>query len=336
MRPYSAEEQERFAQRFKREEVMYGAWGEFVRDTVLARLGVMLPPPANLDTYLKIPPQHRVKSMHSLLGKAFARGFEFNDPYSEILDKVGVRFVVLLTEQVRKIGNIIREHEGWQCEVSRDFEKDRELNPTVFDYQSLHLIVRSKEEVHTDKAKVTAGTPCEVQVRTLLQHAYSEMSHDTVYKPTIIGTSGIHRLLAKSMALIETADGILEEANSVITNVHDSATAAVEGLSVLYRDVVQEPPLDDFKSNVFLLNALQPALQVNVADIKQFVNQHQFIGELIRKHQREHPIFQLATVLLAYYLVSTRRYEVKKRWPLPDTELEPIFTDLGFVLRREV
>lgn len=44
---------------------------------------------------------------------------------------------------------------------------------------------------------VTAGTPCEVQVRTLLQQAHSELTHDTIYKPRVVQTPDMHRAAAR-------------------------------------------------------------------------------------------------------------------------------------------
>ncbi|RWP54341.1 MAG: hypothetical protein EOR07_34055 [Mesorhizobium sp.] len=43
-------------------------------------------------------------------------------------------------------------------------------------------MVRSKDELTFDGETIAAGTPCEIQVRTILQHAYSQLTHDTIYK----------------------------------------------------------------------------------------------------------------------------------------------------------
>ena len=47
---------------------------------------------------------------------------------------------------------------------------------------------------------------CEIQIRTLLQHAYSEISHDSTYKGPFMNDKEILRQLAKSMALMEATD----------------------------------------------------------------------------------------------------------------------------------
>src|SRR3546814_10997244 len=58
----------------------------------------------------------------------------------------------------------------------------------------------------SDVCSSDLGTPCEVQLRTLLQHAHSQLTHDTIYKPKTIASSHTKRFVARSMALIETVD----------------------------------------------------------------------------------------------------------------------------------
>ena len=324
-----------FRERFEAEADMYAAWGVKVTQTIRDELKTVVLPGTGVDHFLKIPPVPRIKTMDSLLGKAFSRGWTYSDVYAEITDKVGVRFVVLLIDDVKTIGSVVSHHELWKCEKARDFEEDRKKHPTVFDYQSIHYVVYAKSDTDADGIRVAAGTPCEVQIRTLMQHAYSEMSHDAVYKPSAMGTPNIHRALAKSMALIETTDEILKEANSVVKKMHDSATTTLEELDRMYAELVKETPLNDMKTNVFLLSALHSNLQnVNVSAVKEFVDTHSFIGQRIRDRISSRPVFQISAVLFAYYLVFSRRNEAKRRWPLPTTELELIFNDLGIALNR--
>ena len=60
---------------------------------------------------------------------------------------------------------------------------------------------------------IPKGLTCEVQVRTLLQHAYSELSHSRIYKPSFDPDAKVKRVIAKSMALLETTDDFFEEVN---------------------------------------------------------------------------------------------------------------------------
>ncbi|QPB21762.1 RelA/SpoT domain-containing protein [Rhizobium sp. 007] len=122
---------------------MYDAWGHFVVDKIVQLLTVELAP-TGLGLFLRMPVVPRVKTEESLVQKAFIRK-KYADPYNDIEDKVGVRFVVLLNEDVRLIGKCIESATAyWTADKARDFELERQANPSVFDYQSLHYVVRSK------------------------------------------------------------------------------------------------------------------------------------------------------------------------------------------------
>src|SRR3546814_12228521 len=47
----------------------------------------------------------------------------------------------------------------------------------------------------SDVCSSDLGTPCEVQLRTLLQHAHSQLTHDTIYKPKTIASSHTKRFV---------------------------------------------------------------------------------------------------------------------------------------------
>ena len=58
--------------------------------------------PVAADVFLRIPPKPRTKGEVSFLEKAFYRK-AYVDPYVEVTDKVGVRFVVLVASQIQMV-----------------------------------------------------------------------------------------------------------------------------------------------------------------------------------------------------------------------------------------
>jgi len=58
--------------------------------------------------------------------------------------------------------------------------------------------------------EILALTTCEVQVRTLLQRAYAELSHDTSYKPSVTLEGDVRLQIARAPALVETTDEIFD------------------------------------------------------------------------------------------------------------------------------
>ena len=94
---------EDFIKRYESEKNMYNAWGEFVADYVIKELELLK---YNTDSLIKIPVKPRVKETDSIIEKAFIRK-EYSNPYDDITDKVGVRFVVLIESQIKVLSKIV-------------------------------------------------------------------------------------------------------------------------------------------------------------------------------------------------------------------------------------
>lgn len=211
--------EQEFLERWRRESPSYSAWGKFVVEKLSEAISVFASP-VEIEVFLKIPVKERLKAEDSLLQKAFHRGKAYQSPYDEIEDKVGIRYVVLLGSEVKKIDDAILSVNDWIAEKARDYVQEQMLRPYEFDYQSLHYIVRSRNLINFESVEIPADTPCEIQVRTLLQHAYSELTHDTIYKPNVQATPSLKRSAAKSMALIEAT-------GDYFSKVHEEIQAAL-------------------------------------------------------------------------------------------------------------
>ena len=83
-----------FLERWREELPAYTAWGKFVAQKLSGAIETTVSP-VSLEAFLKIPVKSRAKQEDSLLQKAFHRNKGYQDPYNDIEDKVGLRFVVL-------------------------------------------------------------------------------------------------------------------------------------------------------------------------------------------------------------------------------------------------
>src|SRR6185437_12088519 len=108
-----------------------------------------------------IPVVPRVKGDDSIVQKAFYRGKKYQNAYEEIEDKVGLRFVVLLTEDIRIIEEALNSSSQWTATMARDFEEERDARPYEFDYQSLHYILRSSLPLEFEGVQIPPDLPCE-------------------------------------------------------------------------------------------------------------------------------------------------------------------------------
>ncbi|WP_265099259.1 hypothetical protein [Yersinia ruckeri] len=84
-----------FIATFEREKDIYSSWGKLVLQNIQNKLKEN-----EMESILKIEPSYRMKDISSLIEKAFYRSKNYKNPYEDITDKVGVRFVVLLTDDI--------------------------------------------------------------------------------------------------------------------------------------------------------------------------------------------------------------------------------------------
>jgi putative GTP pyrophosphokinase len=223
-----------------RDRPMYEAWGHHVVSQIIAHLRTKIAP-LSADIFLRIPPKPRLKGDASLLEKAFYRK-RYTDPYTDITDKVGVRFVVLLTDQIRIVEDAVTSCIVWKYSKDRDYEEEQRKNPIQFDYAAVHYIVRCRSDLSMPNVIVRASTPCEVQVKTILQHAYSELTHDTIYKAKVDAGPLTLRTAAKSMALIEATNDYFRQVVDQVAKAVRPTKALTEELAVVYRGRVGLEP----------------------------------------------------------------------------------------------
>ncbi len=142
----------------------------------------------------------RTKSVESFRDKASrmlqpaepggAPALEFPDPLREIHDLVGVRVIVSLPHEIREAAALIkRQRSDFDCRADR--EKDiGSIESGTYGYASRHLILRTLQnntvkayqQALGEPARATGSYLFEVQIRTILSHAWSELEHDIRFK----------------------------------------------------------------------------------------------------------------------------------------------------------
>ncbi|MDR4532866.1 (p)ppGpp synthetase [Glutamicibacter sp. PS] len=167
----------------------------------------------------------RVKSTESFRSKASRQlqqdadsspVLEFPNPLRELHDMVGLRIIVMLPHEIQQVASIIKSHrEAFDCRSDR--EKDiGSVESGTYGYSSRHLLLKTRNEPTVRKFQEALGKPVvasgnfifEVQVRTILQHAWSEMEHDIRFKHpgTSVWNPQIDRLFTATAAMLETVE----------------------------------------------------------------------------------------------------------------------------------
>lgn len=143
----------------------------------------------------------RAKKPFSLLGKL--RQKSYGNPATEITDLVGVRVITQYPDTAKQVEKVLRP--AFQIDEQASSDKLEELEPEAFGYRSIHLIAKQHR---TDAAlrEALGDMWFEIQVRSLLQHAWAEVDHDIKYKSGVNFTRPLKRRLAAIAGSLETLD----------------------------------------------------------------------------------------------------------------------------------
>ena len=321
--------EEDFIARWQSERGAYLAWGEHISRIVSEALAPVIAP-VSVSYFLKTAPVPRLKQDQKLIEKAFYRNKPYTDPYSEITDKVGTRFVVLLGTHVGKVAAVLEGLTGWTWSRDRDYEEEQRKNPVAFEYAAVHYVVRPDADTIVGGILIPAGTPCEVQIKTILQHAYSELTHDTIYKPQIQATPVMQRNAAKAMALLEATNDYFERVDTEVAAALGAVRHITNELSNVYRDATGLEPSPSALEGL-LLEAYEPLAIGDYADrVRAMLQSRPFLIDRIKaKVAERNPIFSQPSVLLAYMDIVDLGPRAVRRWPLTPAEMEPLLADLG-------
>lgn len=321
-----------FLSQWINDKPIYEAWGNFIQNEVQTQLCDI---GKDLNSFLKVPVKYRLKDNKSIIDKAFHRNKGYEDPYHDIEDKVGIRFIVLLLEDINDICKIIKSSNQWEYDECKHFEQEKEESPLAFGYQSVHYILRPKEDIQLDDLTITTNTPCEVQVRTLLQHAHAELTHDQIYKATKKVKPSIYRTVAKSMALIETTDDFFKSVSIELNNSNFKEFQIKEKIDSLYQYLTGIQPTFE-KSSAIIWDAYEYLIDEKLIKRieRTFLRNPQF-SLLIKQKHSENSLYRQSTILFIIYLISNKKHDANNNWPTSNKDLQEIASTFGFGLNPE-
>jgi ppGpp synthetase/RelA/SpoT-type nucleotidyltranferase len=313
---------------FSEYKTCYETWGKYVVDKIKNEVSASLIG-RSVDSFFKVPPCSRVKDEESLVQKAFYRGKGYSNPWLDITDKVGCRFVVLLLSDIKLVQDVVESISEWSFSKDRDFYKEKENEPERFAYQSIHYVVRNKSrlELNNEGSSVIIpeNTPCEIQIRTLMQHAYSEMTHDSIYKSDVKTQNDIIRIASRCSAMIETTDELFENVNERVMR-----------LQKLYEDIknacssfIEKSGVEEYKQNAddYLTKAFFSLWNDNY--LQRFIS---FLadsaGNYLKNESRLANVSNLQILFLAKYHNNEFMQCVREN-RIDSSYLEDVFSILG-------
>jgi ppGpp synthetase/RelA/SpoT-type nucleotidyltranferase len=156
--------------------------------------------------------QTRPKSIASFGEKALLKKHvgRYSDPVNRMTDLCGGRIIVPTKAEVGMISKFIEDHFEIDRENSVDVSK--KLKTSEFGYRGIHYIVQFKQGIFPTKdidVEIPIeifGLRAEIQVKTILEHAWGVFTHDRAYKGAFKIPEKWEREMAALAAILEDAD----------------------------------------------------------------------------------------------------------------------------------
>jgi putative GTP pyrophosphokinase len=138
----------------------------------------------------------RVKSVESVRRK-LARPDRTYASLWDLTDLIGLRVTTYFEDAIEDIARVIEA--DYPVDYDHSTDKLRTRDHGRFGYRSLHYVCRLADGL-------PAGARCEIQVRTVLQHAWAEVEHDLGYKSHDAVPAAIRHRFSRVASLLEIAD----------------------------------------------------------------------------------------------------------------------------------
>ena len=235
----------------------------------------------------------RVKDLQSLLAKADRK--EYNDPWNDCEDLVGVRAVVKFRSDLDALERLIKD--GFHV-ITRE-DKEDESPVEAFGYSSIHYICTLRKDISGPRYDNIKEFKFEIQCRTILMDAWASVSHYLVYKGEASVPSALRRDFHALSALFYIADGQFQsfsesakssrssvEQRAVTGSIADESEVNLETMSVVLEELFPDREQSEPSDVSELVEELKRFDYVSVGDLRAAVEKGY---EAAEKYEARHP-----------------------------------------------
>lgn len=163
----------------------------------------------------------RVKSGESLRRKV-ARPDKTYRSLWDVTDLIGLRVATYFEDAIEDVARLVEEH--FQVDFTHSTDKLRFGDHGRFGYRSVHYVCALEPE-HAPHESFRF----EIQIRTVLQHAWAEVEHDLGYKANDPIPEQIRRRFSRIASLLEIADQEFVSIKTDLAQARDAVRNRVDG-----------------------------------------------------------------------------------------------------------
>lgn len=194
---------------------------------------------------------HRTKEVESFKNKIYDP--KYDDPVNQITDFSGIRIIAYVEDDLKPICKIIED--AFDIDHLNSGDKSNELGIDKVGYKSIHYIAKIKaDRLDLPEYKKFKNLRFEIQVRTILQHAWAEIEHDKNYKFRGVLPPEIKRrfkIIAGTLELIDREFNSLSiEIDKIKEDVQNASSSQTLETIEISTTTVRELLLEKFNSQI--------------------------------------------------------------------------------------
>lgn len=159
----------------------------------------------------------RTKTIESVKEKLIRKQEKYNN-LNEITDLSALRVIVNYPKDIKKVEEIINKE--FSIDINNSKTSGKELSPNEFGYLSSHIVFSlDNNRSNLSEWKPYKSFKCEIQIRTVLQHAWASISHSFQYKSKSDIPKNLQRKLFRLAGLFELADEQFDQIKDIHENI---------------------------------------------------------------------------------------------------------------------
>lgn len=215
----------------------------------------------------------RTKTKESILEKIERKAYK--DPAKQLTDLTGIRVVGYFESDISKISDLIKS--AFNVDIANSLNQDEKLSVNQIGYRSVHFVCDiGQTRSSLPEFLNLSNLKFEIQVRTVLQHAWAELAHDRNYKFSGRLPKEIERNLFLYAGMLEIADkGFNEISKKIDSYIEKVQSDTIQGNLDYILDSITLP---QFIENWFKTNGLKLEPLKHKTEISELISELNSVG----------------------------------------------------------